>query len=75
LLPSPTNPGACNNAAPSGCVAVAVDPRVAQFLALLPPTNGSDNGDGTGDLITANRGSTTENLGTVSVDYNFSNSH
>jgi len=75
LLPSSANPGACNNAAPNGCVAVAVDPRVEQFLALLPPTNGADNGDGTGDLITANKGSITENLGVVRIDHNFSNSH
>ena len=75
LLPSAIDPGACNNTTPSGCVAVAVDPRLKQFLALLPPTNGADNGDGTGDLITANKGSTTENLGLVRVDYNFSNSH
>src|SRR5215467_9481910 len=71
LLPSAANSIPCNNAAPSGCVAVPVDPRVEQFLALLPPTNGADNGDGTGDLITANKGSTNENLGIVRVDHNF----
>lgn len=75
LLPSATNPGACNNASPSGCVAVPVDPRVEQFLALLSPTNGADDGDGTGDLITANEGSTTENLGVIRIDHNLSNSH
>jgi hypothetical protein len=75
LLPSAVDPGACNNTTPSGCVAVAVDPRLKQFLALLPPTNGAENGDGTGDLITANKSSTTENLGLVRVDHNFSNSH
>lgn len=75
LLPSATNPGACNSAAPGECVAVPVDPRVEQFLALFPPTNGTDNGDGTGDVITANKGSTTENLGLVRIDHNFSNSH
>ena len=75
LLPSATNPSACNNASPSGCVAVPVDPRVEQFLALLSPTNGVDNRDGTGDLITANKGSTTENLGVIRVDHNLSNSH
>jgi len=75
LLPSATNPDACNNASPNGCVAVPVDPRVEQFLALLPPTNGTDNGDGTGDLITANKGSTTENVGIVRIDHNFSSSH
>jgi len=75
LLPSAANPGACSSATPSGCVAVTVDPRVEEFLALLPPTNGADNVDGTGDLITANKSSTTENLGIVRIDHNFSSSH
>jgi hypothetical protein len=75
LLPSVADPGACNGATLSGCVAVAVDPRVKPFLALLPPTNGPDNGDGTGDLITANKNSTTENLGIVRVDHNLTDSH
>jgi hypothetical protein len=75
LLPSATNPSACSNTAPNGCVPIKVDPRVEQFLALLPPSSGTDNGDGTGDLITADKGSTTENLGTFRVDHNFSNSH
>jgi len=75
LLPSAVDPGACNNTTPSGCVAVAIDPRLKQFLALLPPTNAAHNGDGTGDLITADKGSTTENVGLVRIDYNFSNSH
>src|SRR4029079_4415297 len=75
LLPSAVDPEACTNTTPSGCVAVAVDAPLIQFLALLPPANGADNGDGTGDLITANKGSTTENLGLVRVDHNFSNSH
>jgi len=75
LLPSATNPDACNRSAQHGCVAVMVDPRVEQFLALLPASNGADNGDGTADLITANKGSTTENLGVLRIDHNFSNSH
>ena len=75
LLPSTTNPGACNNAASNSCVSVKVDPRVEQFLALFPPANGTDNGDGTADLITANKGSTAEHLGTLRVDHNFSNAH
>src|SRR5713101_4254860 len=53
LLPSASNPGACSNATPSKCVAVPVDPRVQQFLELLPPSNEANKGDGTGDLITA----------------------
>ena len=75
LLPSASDPGACTNASPNGCVAVGVDPRVQQFLALLPPSNGADNGDGTGDLITANKGDTNEHHGMVRVDHNFSNTH
>ena len=75
LLPSATNPHLCNDSTPNGCVAVMVEPRIEQFLALLPSSNGVDNGDGTADLITANKGSTTENLGTLRIDHNFSNSH
>jgi len=75
LLPSATNPDACNHSVQNGCVAVMVDPRVEQFLALLPASNGADNGDGTADLITANKGSTTEDLGVLRIDHNFSNSH
>jgi len=44
LLPSSSNPGACGNADPSGCVAVGIDPRVQQFLALLPPPNEQTTG-------------------------------
>ncbi len=75
LLPSATNPAGCSGAAPTGCVAVRVDPRVQQFLEILPASNGADNGDGTGDLITANKGSTNEHHGMVRVDHNFSNTH
>jgi hypothetical protein len=75
LLPSSSNPGACSNATPNGCVSVGVDPRVQQFLALIPPANGADNGDGTGDLISANKGDTNEQHGMVRVDHNFSNTH
>ena len=75
LLPSNNNPAACSNASPNACVAVAIDPRVQQFLNLFPPSNGADNGDGTGDLITANKGNTTEHHGMIRVDHNFSNTH
>src|ERR1700729_2468189 len=47
LWPSTANPGGCSSGAPNGCVAVRVDPRVQQFLDLLPPSNGAQNGDGT----------------------------
>jgi hypothetical protein len=63
------------SATPSGCVAVPVDPRVQQFLNLLPPANEADNGDGTGDLITADKSATREDHGTVRIDQNFSNTH
>src|SRR6516225_8648604 len=75
LLPSSSNHGVCSNADPSGCVAAPVDPRIQQFLALFPPANGADNGDGTGDLITANKGDTNEHHGMVRVDHNFSDTH
>jgi len=75
LLPSAHDPSACTSASPSGCVSVATDPRVQPFLALLPPSNGADNGDGTGDLITADKGGTHEDHGTVRVDHNSSSRH
>ena len=75
LLPSSSNPGACTAAIPNGCVAVPIDPRVQQFLALFPPANGADNGDGTGNLITANKGDTRQDHGMVRIDHNFSNTH
>jgi hypothetical protein len=75
LLPASNDPSACTNASPSGCVSVAINPRIQPFLALLPPSNGADNGDGTGDLITADKGSTYEHHGMVRVDHNFSSTH
>jgi hypothetical protein len=75
LLPAANDPNACTSASPSGCVSVAIDRRVQPFLALLPPSNGADNGDGTGDLITADKGATYEHHGMVRVDHNFSSTH
>jgi Carboxypeptidase regulatory-like domain/TonB dependent receptor len=75
LLPSVTNPGSCGRATPNGCVAIAIDPRVPQFLSLFPLPNGADNGDGTADLITDDKGNAYENHGMVRVDQNFSNTH
>lgn len=75
LLPSAINPGSCSNATPNGCVHVAIDPRVTQFLALFPASNGADNGDGTADLITDNKGNAYQNHGMLRVDHNFSSSH
>jgi len=75
LLPSSGNPAACTNSSPNACVAVGIDPHVKQFLNLFPTSNGADNGDGTGDLITANKGDTTEHHGMIRVDHNFSNTH
>src|SRR6185295_4560206 len=54
LFPSISNPHGCSSATLTGCVAVKIDPRVQPYLDLLPVSNGTDNGDGTGDLITAN---------------------
>lgn len=75
LLPSATNPGSCTNATPNGCVAIPIDPRVEQFLALFPASNGADHGDGTADLITDDEGNVYENHGMVRIDHNFSSTH
>ena len=75
LLPSASDPSACSSATPKGCIAIGVDARVQPFLALIPPSNGTDNGDGTGDLLTADKGATNEHRGMVRIDHNFSNTH
>jgi hypothetical protein len=75
LLPSSSDPGACTNADPSGCVAIPIDLRIQPFLALIPPANGADNGNGSGDLITANKGDTNEHHGMIRIDHNFSSTH
>jgi hypothetical protein len=75
LLPSAGNPSVCNNANPTGCVAIPMNPLIQPFLNLLPVSNGPDNGDGTGELITANKGNTREDHGMVRIDHNFSNTH
>jgi hypothetical protein len=75
LLPSANNPSACSEASRAGCVAVQIDPGAVPFLNLFPLPNGGDHGDGTGDLITANKGNTREDHGMVRVDHNFSSTH
>jgi hypothetical protein len=75
LLPAANNPAACTNATPSGCVAVPINPLIQPFLKLVPPSNGAGNGDGTGELITANKGATREDHGMVRIDHNFSDTH
>ena len=75
LLPSANGASACSSATPQACIFVGVDPRAEPFLALLPLSNGTDNGDGTGDLITADQGTTNEHRGMARVDQNFSNTH
>ena len=75
LLPSAGNPSVCNNTSSSSCVAVPINPLIPQFLNLMPASNGPDNGDGTGELITANKGSAREDHGMLRIDHNFSNAH
>ena len=75
LLPSAADPSACTSAGSSGCAAIPINPEIQQFLNLMPPSNGADNGDGTGELITANKGTTREDHGMVRIDNNFSNTH
>jgi hypothetical protein len=75
LLPSDNNSMGCMSARASGCAAIPINPQIQQFLNLMPPSNGPDNGDGTGELITADKGSTREDHGMVRIDHNFSNTH
>jgi hypothetical protein len=75
LLPSASDPNACSSATPNGCIPIGVDPRVQPFLSLLPASNGADNSDGTGDLITADKGATNEHREMVRIDHNFSDVH
>ena len=75
LLPSAGNPSGCSNTTPSGCVAVPINPLIQPFFNLLPPSNGPDNRDGTGELITANKGTTREDHGMLRIDHNFSSTH
>src|SRR5580693_3909151 len=75
LLPSAANPSACSNTTPSGCIAIPMNPLIQPFLSLLPPSNGPDNGDGTGELITADKGATREDHGMARIDHSFSNTH
>ena len=75
FLPSANNSAACTSASSSGCAAIPINPQTQQFLNLMPPSNGPDNGDGTGELITADKGATREDHGMVRIDHNFSNTH
>jgi len=75
LLPSAGNSTNCSNATTSGCIAVPINPLIQPFLNVLPPSNGPGNGDGTGELITANKGSTREDHGMVRIDHIFSNAY
>ena len=75
LLPSAGNRSACTNATPSGCVAIPMNPLIRPFLNLMPVSNGPANGDGTGELITANKGATREDHGMVRIDHHFSDAH
>ncbi|HXZ40853.1 MAG TPA: carboxypeptidase regulatory-like domain-containing protein, partial [Terriglobales bacterium] len=75
FLPSASSSGGCTSTSSSGCAAIPINPEIQQFLSLMPPSNGADNGDGTGELITANKGATREDHGMARVDHNFSKSH
>jgi len=75
LLPSANNPAACTSVNSSGCAAIPINPQTQQFLNLMPPSNGADNGDGTGELITGDKGNTREDHGMARIDHNFSNTH
>jgi hypothetical protein len=75
FLPTANDPAACTSASSSGCAAIPINPQTQQFLNLMPPSNGPDNGNGTGELITADKGVTREDHGMVRIDQIFSNTH
>jgi hypothetical protein len=75
FLPSANDSTACTSASSSECAAIPVNPQTQQILNLMPPSNGPDNGDGTGQLITANKSNTREDHGMVRIDHNFSDTH
>jgi len=75
FLPPANSSAACSGASSSGCAAIPINPQIQQFLNLMPVSNGADNGDGTGELITADKGATREDHGMARIDYNFSNTH
>ena len=75
FLPSANNSAACTSASSSGCTAIPINPQSQQFLNLIPASNGADNGDGTGELITADKGATREDHGMARIDHTFSNTH
>ncbi len=75
FLPSAKNPAACTGASSSGCTAIPINPQTQQFLNLMAPSNGADNKDGTGELITADKGDTREDHGMVRVDQKLSDRH
>ncbi len=75
LLPAANSPGACSGASTSGCVSIGVDPRVQPFLNLLPIPNEADNGDGTGNLITEDKGAASEHHGMIRLDHRISSAH
>ena len=75
FLPSSSNPAGCTSASSSGCATIPINPEIQPFLNLMPPSNGPDNGDGTGQLITADKGATREDHGMARIDHNYSNTH
>jgi len=74
-LPSPTDPSACTQSNIGGCVNVGVNPAVAPFLAIFPPANGVDFGNGSAELTSSERRKTREDYGMARMDHNFSNDH
>src|ERR1700689_776191 len=50
FFPSASNPSACTQATPGGCVNVGINPLVAPFLSIFPAANGTDFGNGSAEL-------------------------
>ncbi len=75
LLPNPSDPSACTQANPSGCVNVGVNSLTAPFLNVVALPNGPDFGNGTGQITTTQRRITNEDYGMGRFDYTFSSTH
>jgi hypothetical protein len=75
ILPSPASGAVCTMANESGCVNVGINPAVLPFLALAPPANGPDFGNGTALFTSSAKRDTREDHGLARLDHSFSSMH
>jgi hypothetical protein len=72
LLPNPSNPTACTQANPAGCINIGVSPQTVPFLGIVAPPNGPDFGNGTGQITSTERRITNEDYVMGRFDYTVS---